>query len=214
METKIINGQECYYEEVRFSIEDFHQSTSDEGAQTTYSDEEVTPYIQEVQHQENYCEALEQEVYSVATYRTRLQESERPIFMRLKLMIRDVKQLVVTGNLDIKRRERLKRIFTDDLTSLLQEASDMAANKQGGQTVDLILKLNTLGNPEITKAGRQLGILLRQINRIREKMKFIPKLQQEKLNATLVQLISLITADVFDSTNLKTYGGFVKDENN
>ena len=41
----------------------------------------------------------------------------------------------------------------------------MSRNKQGGQTVDLILKLNTLNNPEITKAGRQLGLTLRQVNR-------------------------------------------------
>lgn len=215
MDKKIINGKECYYEEVRFSIEDFHQEAPKDGEQTTYSEEEKLPYIQEVQN--NFSQADEEEVqelYSVATYRVRIQESERPIFMRLKLMIRDVKMLVKNGNLDEKKRARLKRLFTDDLTALLQEASDMSRNKQGGQTVDLILKLNTLNNPEITKAGRQLGLTLRQVNRIREKMNFIPKLQQEKLNSVLVSLISLITTDVFDSVNLKTYGGFVSDEKN
>lgn len=205
MDKKIINGRECYYEEVKFSIDDFHQESDD--TQATYNEEDQSPYIQEVKVLDP-----NQELYSVATYRVRIQEAERPIFVRLKLMLRDAKMLVRTGNLDEKKMERLKRLFTDDLTALLQEAADSSRNKQGGQTVDMILKLNTLNNAEITKAGRELGIILRQINRIREKMNFIPKLQQEKLNAVLVNLISLITNDVFNSTNLKTYGGFVKDE--
>jgi hypothetical protein len=41
-------------------------------------------------------------------------------------------------------------------------------------------------------------------------MKFIPKMQQEELNASLVSLVSLITNYTFDKTDVKTYGGIVK----
>jgi hypothetical protein len=70
--------------------------------------------------------------------------------------------------------------------------------------------MNTLGDQEISKAGRQFGMTIRRINRIREKMKFIPKMQQEELNASLVSLVSLITNYTFDKTDVKTYGGIVK----
>jgi hypothetical protein len=150
-----------------------------------------------------------QEQYSVASYRARLMEMERPIFMRFKLMIRDTKMLA-NSNLDEKKMRYLRRIFTDDLMNLIQEAVDQTRSGQGGQTVDLILKMNTLGNREISQAGRKFGMTIRRINRIREKMNFIPKMQQEELNSSLTQLVSLIVSQTFDQTDVKTYGGVAK----
>jgi hypothetical protein len=195
--TKIINGVQCTFSEERFSIEEFHE----EEGQQNFSEGQDN-YVQEV------AEAP-QENYSVASYRVRIMEMERPIFMRFKMMIRDAK-LMMHQNLDEKQQRYLRRIFTDDLMNLIQEAVDQTRNNQGGQTIDLILKLNTLGDQEISKAGRKFGMTIRRINRIREKMKFIPKMQQEELNASLVSLVSLITNYTFDKTDVKTYGGVVK----
>lgn len=195
--TKLINGEQCYYSEVRFSIDDFHGDD-----QSLYSDGfENNQYIVEVPNQDEY---------SVSSYRTRIMEAERPIFMRLKIMIRDVKMIVSSSNLEDKKRQALKRLFTDDLTSLIQEASDLTRGTN--QTIDLVLKLNSLNNKEITAAGRQFGITLRQINRIRERMGFLPKMQQEKLNSALVTLIGLIVSFVFDSVNIKTYGNKLSED--
>lgn len=196
--TKIINGVQCTFSEERFGIDEFH-----EGDQENFTEGQQKTYVEEVDPESP------QEHYSVASYRVRMMEMERPIFMRFKMMIRDVK-LMSKQNLDEKQQRYLRRIFTDDLMNLVQEAVDHTRNGQGGQTVDLILKLNTLGDQEISKAGRKFGMTIRRINRIREKMNFIPKMQQEELNASLVSLVGLITNHVFDKTDVKIYGGIVK----
>lgn len=197
--TKIIDGVQCTFSEERFSIEEFHKEDQEQ-----FSDGKgQAPYIQVANPEPS------QDEYSVASYRVRIQEMDRPIFMRFKLMIRDAKMLVKNGNLDEKKMRYFRRIFTDDLTSLIQEAAEQA-RANSGQTIDLILKINTLGNQEITKSGRKFGLAMRKINRIREKMNFIPKMQQEELNSTLTALVSQIVSSVFDETNIKTYGGIVK----
>jgi hypothetical protein len=197
--TKIINGVQCFFSEERFGIDEFHE---DDQANFTEGQSQET-YVQEVSSE------TPQEQYSVASYRARLMEMERPIFMRFKLMIRDTKMLA-NSNLDEKKMRYLRRIFTDDLMNLIQEAVDQTRSGQGGQTVDLILKMNTLGNREISQAGRKFGMTIRRINRIREKMNFIPKMQQEELNSSLTQLVSLIVSQTFDQTDVKTYGGVAK----
>jgi len=197
--TKIINGVQCTFSEERFGIDEFHEDSQENFAEGQGN----APYVQEVSSE------TPQEHYSVASYRVRIMEMERPLFMRFKFMIRDAK-LIAKQNLDEKQQRYLRRIFTDDLMNLIQEAVDQTRNGHGGQTVDLILKMNTLGDQEISKAGRQFGMTIRRINRIREKMKFIPKMQQEELNASLVSLVSLITNYTFDKTDVKTYGGIVK----
>lgn len=197
--TKIIDGVQCTFSEERFSIEEFHKEDQEQ-----FSDGQgQAPYIQVANPEPS------QDEYSIASYRVRIQEMDRPIFMRFKLMIRDAKMLVKNGNLDEKKMRYFRRIFTDDLTSLIQEAAEQA-RANSGQTIDLILKINTLGNQEITKSGRKFGLAMRKINRIREKMNFIPKMQQEELNSTLTALVSQIVSSVFDETNIKTYGGIVK----
>lgn len=197
--TKIIDGVQCTFSEERFSIEEFHKEDQEQ-----FSDGQgQAPYIQVANPEPS------QDEYSVASYRVRIQEMDRPIFMRFKIMIRDAKMLVKNGNLDEKKMRYFRRIFTDDLTSLIQEAAEQA-RANSGQTIDLILKINTLGNQEITKSGRKFGLAMRKINRIREKMNFIPKMQQEELNSTLTALVSQIVSSVFDETNIKTYGGIVK----
>lgn len=148
--------------------------------------------------------SADQNEFSAASYRVRLQEMKRPVFMRLKIMVRDTKMMMKSGNLDEKEVRNLKRLFTDDLTSLIQESLEMTRSGSG-QTVDLILKLNTLGNKEITDAGRNFGRSMRRINRIREKMGFIPKMQQDELNSSLTGLVAKINALVFSQTDLKTY---------
>lgn len=197
--TKIINGVQCFFSEERFGIDEFHED--DQASFTEGQGQES--YVQEVTSE------APQEQYSVASYRARLMEMERPIFMRFKLMIRDTKMLA-NSNLDEKKMRYLRRIFTDDLMNLIQEAVDQTRSGQGGQTVDLILKMNTLGNREISQAGRKFGMTIRRINRIREKMNFIPKMQQEELNSSLTQLVSLIVSYTFDQTDVKTYGGVAK----
>lgn len=197
--TKIIDGVQCTFSEERFSIEEFHKEDQEQ-----FSDGQgQAPYIQVANPEPS------QDEYSIASYRVRIQEMDRPIFMRFKIMIRDAKMLVKNGNLDEKKMRYFRRIFTDDLTSLIQEAAEQA-RANSGQTIDLILKINTLGNQEITKSGRKFGLAMRKINRIREKMNFIPKMQQEELNSTLTALVSQIVSSVFDETNIKTYGGIVK----
>lgn len=200
---KIIEGRETYLETVRFSAEDF----ANEDDQDQYTGGGSLEIIDDAVTEETPPEIEDQEAYSVSSYRTRLQEMRRPIFMRLKMNMRDMKNILRGGSMKEEDVSNLRRLFTDDVTSLLQEASEIAKAK-GGRTVDLVLKLNSLGDKEITKAGRSLGLVLRKVNRIRDRMKFIPKRQQEELNAALSKLIGLIVDSVFDTNvNLKTYRG-------
>lgn len=199
--SKVINGQNCYFEEVRFSIEDFH----DRNDQEAFAEGATTPYIQEVK---DSATEPSQDSYSASTYRVRVMESERPIFMQLKYMIRDVK-LVASSLREEKKVQMLKRIMTDDITSILQRATELARTSGGGRTVDMMLKLSSFGNPELTKAGKQLGLVLRQTDRIRTHMGYIPKYNQEKLNASLSQVITILVSLAFDATDVKKYQGFI-----
>lgn len=200
--SKIINGRETYLEEVRFSTEDLYspedqENFSEEGSLDIIDDSITT-------------ELPPQEAYSISSYRVRLNEMRRPIFIRMKRNMRDCKSLMEGGSMESEELARLKRLFTDDITSLIQEASEIA--RAGGRTIDLVLRLNSLGIPELNRTGREFGMTMRKVNRIRDRMKFIPKRQQEELNASLTKLVAVIVDNTFGTTNVKTYKGFMKDE--
>jgi hypothetical protein len=122
--TKIINGVQCTFSEERFGIDEFHEDSQENFTEGQGN----VPYVQEV------ASETPQEQYSVASYRVRIMEMERPLFMRFKFMIRDAK-LIAKQNLDEKQQRYLRRIFTDDLMNLIQEAVDQTRNGHGGQTV-------------------------------------------------------------------------------